>query len=287
MGSKTRKFETKETKTKKEKDKEKEKTKVGVKTVSPRTINQNKYIKSMEKNTLTFGLGPGGSGKTLLAVSFAINQILLGKQNRLVITRPIVEAGENLGFLPGSFTDKVDPYLRPVYDFIIDILGATHYKNWLAAHVEVAPLAYMRGRTFDNSILILDEAQNTIREQMMLFLTRIGNNSKAIVTADPSQIDLKDKSVSGVLEAALCLTNRPSIGIIEFVDIDVLRSDIVKTIIESYKSFRKDRPLENKKVNGHGVTLLDSDFHSLMLKEDKNNGGNGGITKTLQEQSIS
>ena len=290
MSSKKKKIDEKEIRCKNSinRDKDctkKEKAKVGVKLVSPRTINQSKYCNSMEKNTLTFGLGPGGSGKTLLAVSFAINQIFLAKQNRLIITRPIVEAGEKLGFLPGSFTEKVDPYIRPIYDFLIDILGAAHSKTWITNHVEIAPLAYMRGRTFDNSILILDEAQNTTKEQMFLFLTRIGNNSKAIITADPSQIDLLDKATCGVAEAASCLHNKPHVGMINFVDLDVLRSDIVKTVIESYRNYRnieKTIPTNyTTGMNGHGVPVLKSNFQSLMLKEDKNNGGNGDSAKAV------
>ena len=174
---------------KKKSSKSKKDIEYGCKKITPRTSNQSKYLKSIKKDTITFGIGPAGTGKTILSIDYAINQIIKERYKKIIITRPIVEAGEKLGFLPGDIQEKVDPYIRPMIDYIEDIIGPK-WKSWYNEHVEVAPLAFMRGRTFNDCILIFDESQNSTREQMKMFLTRIGENSKAILTADPTQIDL-------------------------------------------------------------------------------------------------
>jgi phosphate starvation-inducible protein PhoH and related proteins len=214
------------------------------KILKPKTISQNNYLKSLESNVITIGIGDAGTGKTILATFYAIQQLLLKRYERLIITRPIVEAGEKLGFLPGELEQKVDPYMRPIVDAIKDIIGPK-YKGWMDYYVEVAPLAYLRGRTFNNSILILDEAQNTTEEQMLMFLTRIGTNSKAIITADPTQIDLANKRQSGIFEAIDFLADVPNIQLIYFTEADILRSDIVKYIVAAYNNGRR-------KENVHG-----------------------------------
>ena len=203
------------------------------KSIKPKTINQKNYVRSIRDNTLTFSIGPAASGKTLLAVDFAIKQINNGVYEKLIITRPVVEAGEELGFLPGDLEEKLDPYTRPVIDYIQEIIGS-NWKAWFSKHLEIAALAFMRGRTFNNSILILDEAQNTTQEQMRMFLTRIGQESKAIITADPSQIDLKVKSMSGILEAIELLGNKEHINICKLDSNDIIRSEIVRIITEAY-----------------------------------------------------
>jgi phosphate starvation-inducible protein PhoH and related proteins len=223
---------------------------VCTKSIKPKTVNQNKYFKSMEADTIVFGIGPAGSGKTLLAVYYAIQQIFLKKYDRIIVTRPVVEAGEKLGFLPGDLSEKIDPYIRPIFDAIRDILGDNKkIKEWVAEHIEVAPLAYMRGRTFNNCILLLDEAQNTTEEQMFMFITRMGMNSKAIITADPTQIDLQKKKDSGIFEALAALKNVPDINVIYFSPSeDVLRCPIVSAVVAAYTQHRNSKYKEEKIV---------------------------------------
>jgi len=203
--------------------------------VKPKTVGQKKYIDQIRKNTIVFSVGPAGTGKTYLAMTMAITAFRTGQVNRIVLTRPAIEAGEKLGFLPGDMQQKVDPYLRPLYDALNDIMGAeTYQRNFEKGLIEVAPLAYMRGRTLDNSFIVLDEAQNTTPEQMKMFLTRLGNNSKAVITGDITQIDLPDGKNSGLTDAIKLLDNIPDIGISYLTSRDVVRHPLVQKIINAY-----------------------------------------------------
>ena len=206
--------------------------------VKPKTIGQKKYVDSVMKNTVTIGVGPAGTGKTYLAVAAAVAAFREQQVNRIIPTRPAVEAGERLGFLPGDLQSKVDPYLRPLYDALFDMLGADTYQRYLErGNIEVAPLAYMRGRTLDDSFIILDEAQNTTREQMKMFLTRMGFNSKMVITGDITQIDLPADKTSGLKEAVRVLKNVEGIGICELNNQDVVRHVMVQRIIKAYDDY--------------------------------------------------
>ena len=215
--------------------------------VKPKTIGQKEYIKSVLHNTVTIGVGPAGTGKTYLAVAAAVAAFRDKQINRIILTRPAVEAGERLGFLPGDLQSKVDPYLRPLYDALFDMLGAETYQKYLErGNIEVAPLAYMRGRTLDDSFIILDEAQNTSREQMKMFLTRLGFGSKIVITGDVTQIDLPDGKASGLKEAMRVLRNVEGIGICELTNADVVRHVMVQRIVKAYEDY------EMAKNNGKG-----------------------------------
>ena len=212
------------------------------KPVKPKTLGQKKYIETIRQNTVTFGIGPAGTGKTYLAVAMAVTAFRAKEINRIVLTRPAVEAGEKLGFLPGDLQQKVDPYLRPLYDALFDMLGAENFqKHQERGDIEVAPLAYMRGRTLDDSFIILDEAQNTTPEQMKMFLTRLGFNSKMVVTGDITQIDLPDGKRSGLKEAVRILKNIEDIGIVRFSEKDVVRHRLVQDIIKAYEKQQEER----------------------------------------------
>ena len=215
--------------------------------IKPKTIGQKEYIASVLKNTITIGVGPAGTGKTYLAVAAAVQAFRDKQVNRIILTRPAVEAGERLGFLPGDLQSKVDPYLRPLYDALFDMLGAETYQKYLErGNIEVAPLAYMRGRTLDDSFIILDEAQNTSREQMKMFLTRLGFGSKIVITGDVTQIDLPDGKDSGLKEAMRVLKSVEGIGICELTNADVVRHVMVQRIVEAYEKY------ENAKSGGKG-----------------------------------
>ena len=206
--------------------------------VKPKTLGQKEYIASVLKNTVTIGVGPAGTGKTYLAVAAAVQAFREKQVNRIILTRPAVEAGERLGFLPGDLQSKVDPYLRPLYDALFDMLGAETYQKYLErGNIEVAPLAYMRGRTLDDSFIILDEAQNTSREQMKMFLTRLGFGSKIVITGDVTQIDLPDGKPSGLREAMRVLRNVEGIGICELTNADVVRHVMVQRIVKAYEEY--------------------------------------------------
>ena len=208
--------------------------------VRPKTIGQKEYIKSVLHNTVTIGVGPAGTGKTYLAVAAAVSAFRDKQVNRIILTRPAVEAGERLGFLPGDLQSKVDPYLRPLYDALFDMLGAETYQKYLErGNIEVAPLAYMRGRTLDDSFIILDEAQNTSREQMKMFLTRLGFGSKIVITGDVTQIDLPDGKASGLKEAMRVLRNVEGIGICQLTNADVVRHVMVQRIVEAYERYEE------------------------------------------------
>ena len=206
------------------------------KPVKPKTLGQKQYVEAIRNNTITIGVGPAGTGKTYLAVAQAVNAFRAKQVNRIILTRPAVEAGEKLGFLPGDLQQKVDPYLRPLYDALFDMLGAENFQKCQErGDIEVAPLAYMRGRTLDDSFIILDEAQNTTCEQMKMFLTRLGFNSEAVVTGDITQIDLPDGKRSGLKDAIRILKNIEDIAIVKLTGRDVVRHRLVQEIIKAYE----------------------------------------------------
>ena len=209
--------------------------------VKPKTLGQKKYTQAIEDNTITFGVGPAGTGKTYLAVAMAVTAFRAKEVNRIILTRPAVEAGEKLGFLPGDLQSKVDPYLRPLYDALFDMLGAENFTKYQErGAIEVAPLAYMRGRTLDDSFIILDEAQNTTPEQMKMFLTRLGFRSKMVVTGDITQIDLPDGKKSGLKTVLKILKNVDDIQIIKFSQKDVVRHRLVQDIIKAYEKYDEE-----------------------------------------------
>lgn len=208
------------------------------KPVKPKTIGQKKYVDSIRNNTIVFGIGPAGTGKTYLAVAQAVKAFKQHEIQRIILTRPAVEAGEKLGFLPGDLQNKVDPYLRPLYDALFDMMGAEAFqRNQEKGYIEVAPLAYMRGRTLDDSFIILDEAQNTTTEQMKMFLTRLGFNSKMVITGDITQIDLADNKKSGLVEASKVLKNIEGIDQVKFSEKDVVRHKLVQDIVKAYEKY--------------------------------------------------
>ncbi len=216
------------------------------KPIKAKTVGQQTYMKAIMKNTVTIGVGPAGTGKTYLAVAAAVAAFRERTVNRIILTRPAVEAGERLGFLPGDLQNKVDPYLRPLYDALYDMLGAESFQKYQErGAIEVAPLAYMRGRTLDDSFIILDEAQNTTREQMKMFLTRLGFGSKVVITGDVTQIDLPSDKVSGLKDALRVLEGVKEIAICKLTSADVVRHAIVQEIINAYE--RAERKTEEKR----------------------------------------
>lgn len=210
------------------------------KPIKAKTLGQKKYIDAIKNNTVVFGIGPAGTGKTYLAVALAVSAFRDKQVNRIILTRPAVEAGEKLGFLPGDLQQKVDPYLRPLYDALFDMLGAENFQKYQErGNIEVAPLAYMRGRTLDDSFIILDEAQNTTPEQMKMFLTRLGFGSKIVVTGDITQIDLPDGKRSGLVEVIKILKNVGDIETVKFTQKDVVRHRLVQDIIKAYEKYEE------------------------------------------------
>ena len=210
--------------------------------VKAKTLGQKKYVDAISKNTIVMGIGPAGTGKTYLAVAMAVKAFKNHEINRIILTRPAVEAGEKLGFLPGDLQNKVDPYLRPLYDALFDMMGAETFAKYIEkGSIEVAPLAYMRGRTLDDAFIILDEAQNTTREQIKMFLTRLGFNSKMVITGDITQIDLPDAGKSGLVDAIRVLKNVDDIAIVRFSEKDVVRHKLVQDIIKAYEKANEER----------------------------------------------
>ena len=217
------------------------------KPIKPKTIGQKRYCNMIADNTITIGVGPAGTGKTYLAVAMAVTAFRAKEVNRIILTRPAVEAGEKLGFLPGDLQSKVDPYLRPLYDALFDMLGAENFQNYQErGAIEVAPLAYMRGRTLDDSFIILDEAQNTTPEQMKMFLTRLGFRSKMVVTGDITQIDLPDGKKSGLKTVLNILKDVDDIEIVRFSQKDVVRHKLVQDIIKAYERYDEKNSKANK-----------------------------------------
>ncbi len=226
--------------------------------VQPRSPNQRKYVEAIEANDMVFGLGPAGTGKTYLAVAMAVSALLAKKVARIILVRPAVEAGERLGFLPGSLQEKVDPYLRPLYDALYDLLDPVKVDKMLETNViEVAPLAFMRGRTLNDAFIIMDEAQNTTNEQMKMFLTRLGNASKAVITGDLTQIDLPNPKKSGLFEALRVLDGVEGIRFCHFEDVDVVRHHLVQRIVRAYDSYQRAEqlPLSMEVAGDGGATL--------------------------------
>ena len=212
------------------------------KIVRPRTVGQKKYVDGIKNNTIVMGIGPAGTGKTYLAVAMAAKAFKAHEVNKIILTRPAVEAGEKLGFLPGDLQDKVDPYLRPLYDALFEMFGADNFSKYMEKGIiEVAPLAYMRGRTLEGSFIILDEAQNTTSEQIKMFLTRLGNDSKMVITGDDTQIDLPDSKSSGLIEAMKVLRNVDDIYIHKFNEKDVVRHKLVQDIVKAYEKYNNER----------------------------------------------
>src|SRR5580692_1314728 len=220
----------------------------GKKTIVPKSANQKRYIEALEAYDMVFAIGPGGTGKTYLAVAMAVTALLSKQVNRIILARPAVEAGERLGFLPGTLQEKVDPYMRPLYDALHDLLEADKLESFLEKGIiEVAPLAFMRGRTLNDSFVILDEAQNTTSEQMKMFLTRLGFNSKAVITGDITQIDLPDSRRSGLIEAIEVVGNVEGIAMVHFDDRDVVRHSLVQRIIKAYDEHAAAHPAHNSR----------------------------------------
>ena len=211
-----------------------------------RTVGQKRYVDAIKNNTIVLGIGPAGTGKTYLAVAMAVKAFREHKIRKIILTRPAVEAGEKLGFLPGDLQDKVDPYLRPLYDALFDMFGAESFGRYMEKGIiEVAPLAYMRGRTLDEAFIILDEAQNTTSEQIKMFLTRLGNESRMVITGDITQIDLPDTKRSGLVEAIKVLRGIPDIEIHRFTEKDVVRHKLVQDIIKAYEKYGEGRMKNN------------------------------------------
>ena len=234
------------------------------KPIKAKTVGQQRYLDEISRKTIVLGIGPAGTGKTYLAVAQAVAAFRDKKVNKIILTRPAVEAGEKLGFLPGDLQNKVDPYLRPLYDALFDMMGAESYQNYFEkGNIEVAPLAYMRGRTLDDSFIILDEAQNTTPEQMKMFLTRMGFNSKVVITGDITQTDLPDGKTSGLRVAMNVLKDIDDIGIIQLTAADVVRHELVQKIIMAYEKYEKnaaERAKEKKK------------YYKKDIKKDVKNG---------------
>src|SRR5919201_1734038 len=244
----------------------------GRRTVQPKSVNQRRYLEAIEKHDMVFGIGPAGTGKTYLAVAMAISALLAKRVNRIILARPAVEAGERLGFLPGTLQDKIDPYLRPLYDALYDMLDPEKVDRYLEKNViEIAPIAFMRGRTLNDSFVILDEAQNTTSEQMKMFVTRLGFNSKAVITGDVTQIDLPNAKRSGLVEAADVLKNVEGLAFCYFDESDVVRHHLVQRIIRAYDEHKA-------RIEEQQLELLDSKAAS---------NGNSARTLLSQEESAS
>jgi phosphate starvation-inducible protein PhoH and related proteins len=234
----------------------------GRRSVQPKSLNQRRYVEAIENYDMVFGIGPAGTGKTYLAVAMAISALLAKRVNRIILARPAVEAGERLGFLPGTLQEKVDPYLRPLYDALYDMLEPEKVDRYLEKNIiEIAPIAFMRGRTLNDSFVIMDEAQNTTSEQMKMFLTRLGFNSKAVITGDVTQIDLPSFRRSGLLEAVDILKGVEGLSFVYFDETDVVRHQLVQRIIRAYDDHKRvaeeqmSLGLESKGTNGNGKTL--------------------------------
>jgi phosphate starvation-inducible PhoH-like protein len=238
-------------------------------TVQPKSANQRRYLDAIESHDMVFGIGPAGTGKTYLAVAMAISALVAKRVNRIILARPAVEAGERLGFLPGTLQEKIDPYLRPLYDALYDMLDPERVDRYLEKNViEIAPIAFMRGRTLNDSFVILDEAQNTTSEQMKMFVTRLGFNSKAVITGDVTQIDLPNAKRSGLLEAVDVLKNVQGLSFVYFDEADVVRHHLVQRIIRAYDEHKTKASgdqlelLDGKTRNGNGASHVEPEVQS-------------------------
>jgi len=228
----------------------------GKKQVTPKNASQRHYMEAIEGHDMVFGIGPGGTGKTYIAVAMAVSALLTKQVNRIILARPAVEAGEKLGFLPGTLQEKVDPYMRPLYDALYEMLDADKLESFLEKGIiEIAPLAFMRGRTLNDSFVILDEAQNTTSEQMKMFLTRLGFNSKAVITGDITQIDLPAGKKSGLIEALDICGKIEGIGAVQFNEKDVVRHNLVQRIIRAYEDYEAGQPMRG----GNGKSVVKTD----------------------------
>ena len=228
------------------------------KIVRPRTVGQKKYVDGIKNNTIVMGIGPAGTGKTYLAVAMAAKAFKAHEVNKIILTRPAVEAGEKLGFLPGDLQDKVDPYLRPLYDALFEMFGADNFSKYMEKGIiEVAPLAYMRGRTLEGSFIILDEAQNTTTQQIKMFLTRMGMNTKMIVTGDMTQIDLPASQTSGLVQALRILKGVKGISFVELNKKDIVRHKLVERIVDAYEKFDKEAKAEREKAKSEKLQATD------------------------------
>ncbi len=252
----------------------------GRRTVQPKSINQRRYLEAIEKHDMVFGIGPAGTGKTYLAVAMAISALLAKRVNRIILARPAVEAGERLGFLPGTLQDKIDPYLRPLYDALYDMMDPEKVDRYLEKNViEIAPIAFMRGRTLNDSFVILDEAQNTTSEQMKMFVTRLGFNSKAVITGDITQIDLPNARRSGLLEAADVLKRVEGLAFVHFDEVDVVRHHLVQRIIRAYDE-HKTRIAEQQVLS-----LTEGKTTEAKTTEAKTSDGTSSEGKTSEAKS--
>ncbi len=214
---------------------------VSGKVIKARTLNQRKIIDSVNKNDMVFAIGPAGTGKTYTGIALAVKALKNKNVKRIILTRPAIEAGENLGFLPGDLKEKLDPYMQPLYDSLKDMIPSEKLKKYMEDEViQIAPLAFMRGRTLDNAFVILDEGQNTTHSQMKMFLTRMGKNAKFIITGDPGQVDLPRNAISGIKEAILILKSTPGVGIVHLDESDVIRNKLVKKIVDAYKNIENN-----------------------------------------------
>jgi phosphate starvation-inducible PhoH-like protein len=242
----------------------------GRRTVQPKSLNQRRYLEAIEQHDMVFGIGPAGTGKTYLAVAMAISALLAKRVNRIILARPAVEAGERLGFLPGTLQEKIDPYLRPLYDALYDMLDPEKVDRYLEKNIiEIAPIAFMRGRTLNDSFVILDEAQNTTSEQMKMFVTRLGFNSKAVITGDVTQIDLPNARRSGLLEAIDILKNVEGLSFVYFDQADVVRHHLVQRIIQAYDEHKE-------KIAQEQIPLL---------PENKANGRTNGVDELTPDMA--
>ncbi len=222
----------------------------GKKSIAPKSLNQRLYVDAIKRHDMAFGIGPSGTGKTYLAVAMAVDALLSRTVNRIILARPAVEAGERLGFLPGTLQEKVDPYLRPLYDALYDVLDPERTERLIEkGTIEIAPIAFMRGRTLNDAFVILDEAQNTTSEQMKMFLTRLGFNSKAVITGDVTQVDLPEGRRSGLMEAVDVVSKVLGISFVYFTEHDVVRHQLVQRIIRAYEAFDQARAAENSRKN--------------------------------------
>jgi len=227
----------------------------GKKSITPKSLNQRTYVDAIERHDMVFGIGPSGTGKTYLAVAMAVDALLSKEVSRIILARPAVEAGERLGFLPGTLQEKVNPYLRPLYDALYDVLDPDRVERYLEKGIiEIAPIAFMRGRTLNDAFVILDEAQNTTSEQMKMFLTRLGFNSKAVVTGDITQIDLPDGRRSGLVEAIDVVSRVPGISFVYFTERDVVRHTLVQRIIRAYEEYDQVRATLGPNNKNHKTT---------------------------------